>query len=429
MDLYDAYFAYTNETEAPKIYHRWSLTTSIGALLGRTLYVNHGHSRHFPNVYCMCLGEPGARKSTAIKLAKKLIRLAGYETFAADRSSREKFLLDLDGSDTDESNAVNGNGNSKSNYDAMLEKNLWGGDDVSLKEPREVFIVADEFNEFAGAGNLTFFTTLGNLWDWDDETTSYADKVKNSKSVSIYQPTVSMLGGNTPDNFARAFPTELMGQGFLSRMLLIHGEPTGKKIAWPPVPLQEDTDALVSLLRAIKQTNQNGEVKLTKEAKRLCEEIYTQSQPIEDRRFATYSGRRFTQLLKLSISVMAAKFKNEIDEEVIIYTNTMLSAAELLMPKAIGEFGKSKNSDVTNKIMEMLYAASKPVTIKDIFKSVVQDIKMTELAEIMRSLQISEKVQLVTIPGVHGFLPIQKPLVTPKYVDFSLLTEEERMML
>ena len=399
------------------------LATSIGALLGRRLFIEHGHSRLFPNQFCMCLGEPGARKSTAIKLSKKLISLAGYETFAADRSSREAFLLALDGSYDDVADGTPGK------YDKVTEKQLWG-DLENVGDAREVFIVADEFNEFSGTGNFNFYTTLGNLWDWDNDKAPYTDKIKNGKSVSIFQPTISILGGNTPDNFARAFPAELMGQGFLSRLLLIHGEQTGKKIPFPPVPPEEETDALISLLRAIKHDNHNGRVSITPSATELLSKIYIVWQPIPDQRFKHYSsGRRFTHLLKLCITIMASFFKEEIDEEVVIYANTMLSAAEILMPKAIGEYGKSKNSDVTNKIMDCLNAATQPVTIKQLFGVVVHDIdKMVTLIDIMRSLQLADKVQLVESLKGHGYLPKRVVGRKIEYVDFSLLTEEERMM-
>jgi hypothetical protein len=45
------------------------------------------------------------------------------------------------------------------------------------------------------AGNLDFLSTLGALWDWDDEGATYKQRFKNSKSISIFQPTISLLGG------------------------------------------------------------------------------------------------------------------------------------------------------------------------------------------------------------------------------------------
>ncbi len=97
FDVYKTYFSFIRDTEPPLHYHRWCLLSSIGALLARQVYINHGHFKIYPNLYVTLLGEPASRKSTAIKLVKKLIRDSGYETFAADKTSKEKFLLDLEG--------------------------------------------------------------------------------------------------------------------------------------------------------------------------------------------------------------------------------------------------------------------------------------------------------------------------------------------
>ena len=55
----------------------------------------------------MLVGASGTRKSTAIKLFKKLIQQAGYDTIAADKTTKEKFILDLSGEQDDDAKSVN----------------------------------------------------------------------------------------------------------------------------------------------------------------------------------------------------------------------------------------------------------------------------------------------------------------------------------
>lgn len=97
QDLFSLYFQYVQETESPTQFHRWSLIAGIGAVLGRNFYLPHGTTRIFPNSYVMLVGNPGTRKSSAIKGVKKLIARAGYEHFSAEKTTKEKFLLDLEG--------------------------------------------------------------------------------------------------------------------------------------------------------------------------------------------------------------------------------------------------------------------------------------------------------------------------------------------
>lgn len=434
-DFLSAYLDYTSDTEAHRIYHRWSAITTIGATLGRNTYISFGHFKLYPNFYCMLLGEPGARKSSAIKLIKKLAAQAGYETFAADRSSREKFLLDLGGEDYEEDNRELAGKVRRANGHNVTEMNLWGSSS-SATEIKEVFIVADEFNEFVSAGNVDFYTTLGNLWDWDNEEKAYEDKVKNSRSVSIFQPTVSLLGGNTQENFARAFPPEILGHGFLSRLLLIHGIPSGRKIAFPQPPPKEATDAIVRRLGEMQKRAATkvagGELLVEGAARILLEKIYVSHAGIPDPRFKGYNTRRYTHLLKLCIITAAAMTTPFVTEEVVIYANTMLSAIERLMPAAIGEFGKSKNSDVSHQILTLLQDAKAPVSALQMWKSgLYKNLdKMMALSELLNNLRAAEKIQFVQLPGKGGgWLPKKEVAELVEYVDWSLLSEEERNML
>src|SRR6478735_6181970 len=212
-DLFELYFEYVKKSESPIIFHRWSLISAVSVWLGRSCWLPFGPSRIFPNQYIMLIGNPGARKSTAIKGVKRILSSAGFNSFSAEKTTKEKFLMDLQG-DADE----------HSNGEQVI--NLFGGSGASGL-PREVFIPADEFNEFTGSGNVEFLSMLGALWDWDDPNVPYKNRVKNSKSVEIYQPTVNILAGNTHSGFAEAFPVQILGQGFMSRLILVHAEPTG----------------------------------------------------------------------------------------------------------------------------------------------------------------------------------------------------------
>lgn len=425
MDFIADYLDYRKHTEPPYIYHRWCALASVGALLGRNYFLQHGAFRIFPNIYCMLVGEAAARKSTAIKLAKIVVSGAGYENFAADKTTKEKFLLDLEGEldSLQDDPKVNG----KAVYNKLMSENLWGSQDEKPTDPKEVFIAADEFNEFCGTGNLEFYTTLGNLWDWDNETKPFTQRVKNTKSVSIWQPTVSLLGGNTPENFSKAFPPEIIGQGFLSRMILIHGERSGRKYPFPPIPDEGHTKGIISQLMSIRSSNL-GQAEVSANAMEILSSLYYDWIELEDVRFKTYSNRRFSHLLKLCLIVSAGCGSRVISDEVVIRANTYLTAAESIMPKALGEFGKSKNSDVANKVMVVLTSADKPLSLKDIWKHVHKDLDNTrQLADLMQSLNMAEKIFMVTEGPAKGWLPKRSVSRIQKYVDVKWLTEEERI--
>lgn len=430
MDFFEQYFKYTEETEPPRNYHRWCAITAIGAVLGRNYFIQHGHFRKFPNLYTLLIGESGSRKSTAIKIIKKIAARSGYETFAADKTSKEKFLMDLEGTEfTEIEEGLNGK-SAKKVLDSITAQNLWG--DEGSREIKEVFIVAGEFNEFVKAGDIDFCSQLGDLWDWDDDTRPFTSRLKNSRSVAIWQPTISLLGGNTPERFAQAFPTAILGQGFFSRLLLIHGERKRNndgsvyKLTFPPEPLESDTVSLANTLREIR-TRYRGAATLEHGAMQILDTIYHSWEEIADVRFQSYSTRRFDQLLKLCIIQSAAQLADAIDERAVIVANTILHFAEYLMPKALGEFGKSKNSDVANKIIDVLATATKPMTATDIWKYVHKDLeKISMLAELLHGLAVADRIQNIRS---KGWLAKKAAIKRPQFIDFELLTPEERGML
>lgn len=411
-DFFSQYLDYTSGIEPPAVFQRWCAIAGIGALLGRQFYFQHGHFSVYPNTYTMLIGSPGTRKSTAIKLMRSLLVQAGYGTIAAEKSTKEKFLLDLAGEDS-----------GTLSPDDILDKNLFGGGDD--KSDSEMFIMADEFNDFFGNGNIEFVSLLGTLWDFNGV---YRNRIKNGKSVDINNPTVSILGGNTPTGFSLAFPTDILGQGFFSRILLIYGEPNGKRIPFPERPSDAATGEIIETLKSIK-SNVFGPAELRPAAKSLLDKIYHLNPTVDDVRFESYSNRRFIHLIKLCLIHAAARGSNSISDQDVLYANTVLTHSESFMPRALGEFGKGKNSDVTHKVLQVISSAGTVISFKDIWKHVHSDLeKMPQLQEILVNLHAADKIQ--SVPDLNGYLPKRRIALQEDatIVDYSLLSAEERRM-
>lgn len=416
------------------MYHRWCLFTIAGALMARRVYLKHGHFNIFPNIYVMLIGEPGARKSSAIKLAGKLLKATGYTHFAATKTSKERFLLDFEGVDPSEYEAPRGRGRAAkstdiADYDTLAE-NIFGAG-AATREPRECFVCADEFNEFIGIRNTDFVSLLGSLWDWDDETTPFESRIKNGRSAKIFQPTCSILGGNTHENFNTAFPPEILGQGFFSRLLLIYGERSDRRLTIPPTPPEAETAALVQQLAGLQTLA--GEATISESAFVILDQLYKGWQDIPDTRFSKYSNRRFTHLLKLCLivaglgNVRTSTGGLEVSESVVRAANTYLTAAEILMPKALGEFGKSRNSSVINAITEILRVKDAPMKAHDIWKEVRRDLnKLTELVDILTGMVSAGVIFHISQRG-YMLKGVEKK--TYQHVDWSLLTEEEQLFI
>lgn len=404
MTFFDEYFKYVGESEAPKIFHRWCALSTLSSMIGREVFLPFGHKPIYPNQYILLMGDPGTRKSSAIGIARTLLEKASYKTFAKDRTSKERFFLD------------------------MARRPEFGEDDLEalvLDAPSEVLVANGEFLDFIGQGNMDFLTALTNLWD---NLPRYEHPKLHGKSVVIEKPTVNILGGATVKGLGMAVPPEALGTGILSRLLLIYADMTTHKIAFPaPIPPDASDNLVESLLRI--RSDLTGAMDKTPEAGAILTRMYNEFPGLEDGRFADYAARRFIHLLKITMLIALSEHRKVMTVEDALIANTILHSAEVHMPKALGEFGKSKFSDVSNTIMGILNKATKPVTHSELWKKVAKDLAdIKDLGTVMKNLLTAEKVQVITIAGKQGYMP--------KYVEHKqwasdlllpdCLTKEER---
>lgn len=408
MDFFKEYFRYVGPTEAPAVYHRWTAISIVGTLLGRQVWLPFGHGTIYPNQYIMLMGSPGTRKGTAMNIGRKLLQGAGYSRFCPDRLSKERFLMEIKPYDAEELS-----------LDSDIES-------LVIDKPAEIYAFAEEFTDLVGQGGMEFMTMLTKLWD---NMSRYEHPKIHGKSIVIEKPTVNIFGGNTAQGLALAIPPEAIGNGFLSRMIFVYSDPTGRKITFPAAVDLDLKQDLIDHLRDMRQSL-HGEMAYAGEARNILEEIYHNAVDIDDVRFLHYGTRRFTHLLKLCTIIAAMSVSSVIDEDIVIQANTILASAEQRMPKALGEFGKGKYQEVSSNILAILNKATKPVTFNELYKKVGRDLsKITELSDIMKTLLITDKAQVITVAGRQGYASKhveQKQWASHLINEEKFLTKEER---
>lgn len=377
--LLDLHLEYTSGSECTKQNHRWAMLTCVSSLLGRRVSLPFGHLTLYPNLFVFLVGLPSTRKSMAITTAEKLLRKSGYRCFSFSRSSREKFLLDLE--EGFEFRDAEGN----FDMNAALEAPFVPGKD----ESRECFICIDEFLDFIKVKNSDFLTLLTTLYDNRD--VPYTERLKNSKSVTIPKPTINILAGLTPTSLSMVLPPEMIGQGYTSRLLLIHSGQIPKKITFPPPPDKELEKVIVEKLTRLSTFK--GEMTYTEDAMALLDDIYQNYIPLPDSRLQHYCSRRFIHLLKLCMIFAAMRESLLITYDIVEEANTNLSYAEAYMHLALGEFGDAKYAKATQAIMEILSQSVMPLTLTDIWQAVSTYIdKLSILHEILNNLAHTKKI-------------------------------------
>lgn len=411
INFIESYLDFFTGTEPPTIYNRWCAISGISTMLAKQCWIQHGHATIYPNQYIMLVGESGTRKSTAIKIfLRPILKDAGFNYIAPNKTSKEKFLLDLaEGMDKvndleEELDVRKPSGKYKQASNPTMRE-LFGVKNTN--EITECLIMADELNIFLGHSNIEFIEMLGDLWDYEG---LYSGRIKSGKSILIPNPIINGLLGNTQQGIAMSFPTETIGQGWFARVIIVYSDPSGRRITFPPPPDLTKKKKLVEALMRIKQTFK-GLIPIDPMAYIALDDIYQNWKDIDDVRFKTYSTRRLGHLLKLCLCCAAAREQLNIDTRIVEYANSILHFTESFMPKALGEFGKARNSDVQAKILELIEKSVDngglhPMT--GIWPQVSRDLESpNELARMLDGMKNAGKIQQSS-SGM--LLPNKKPI-------------------
>jgi hypothetical protein len=122
--------------------------------------------------------------------------------------------------------------------------------------------------------------------------------------------------------------------------------------------------------------------------------------------------------------VALADLRVEVTAADVLYGNSILGYAEQFMPAALGEFGKSKYSDLNNQIMNIL--RDKPTSANQLFKNLAQDCNgIQDITSCISMLHQAGKIQ--RFKGSSMLDPQweakEKLIKNNAFVEFSLLFE------
>lgn len=414
-DLCDLYLDMSLDTEAPLLFHRWSLLTAIGAALERKVFIRHGNSHIYPNMYTMLVGPSSSRKTSAISEAVRIAKGAGFQETFEGTTTKEKFLEDLH----------TGFGNINAGADNFLEG--------ATPAVSNVLVAAGEAIAFYGVNNVGMVNEMTDLWDCHDRKSTSS---KRGGTLHIKKPTVSFLGGTTTAQLSNMFPPEMIGQGILSRTLMIYCHGSGRKITYPEPTDPQVANFLNEQFKLI--THKQGEFKYSDDAKAAIDTIYHAWKPIKDGRFDSYTGRRLNHLLKLCLIYSCMDLNhnsNTILLEHVIKANTTLAYAEGQMIDALGEFGGALNSNLTNIVMNVIRANRGGITQDAVLGAVhTEYAQQRDVLTVLIKLRDAGKIDAVMAAGKNGvmerkFYPVSSILNTDlPHVDYNLLLEytEER---
>lgn len=387
-DWIDKYLDFTDNSEPPTTYKKWTAISVIASVLQRKVYLEWGPITFYPNMYVVLVGPSGrCRKGTAMGIGHKFLKDIGIP-LAAEATTREALINSLEESGT------------KNNFSV--------GSDGTLYDHSSLTIFSPELVVFLGYNNLQL---ISDLTDWYDCRDSWEYRTKNSGVNVINGVYVNLLGATTPDLIRSSLPQDAVGGGLSSRMIFVSEWEKSKVVPFPFL-----TDDHITMYEDLKHDLEDiyqlrGGFKITANFKQAWYDWYTNAEknpPFRDNpKFEGYVNRRGNHVLKLCMILSAAESSNMVlNSSIIEKAIVTLEEVEKKMPSVFFGHGTSVNSDLTGRVLQTVSAMGpKGIHVNQLMRTYIGYVgSADDLTDIIKKLVIA------------GFIHFdkEKNVITPK---------------
>jgi len=267
------YYDYTLQSEPPAVFHFMCALTILGATMERSIYVDKGYYRVYPNVATVLIAPTGrCRKTGATNTSISLARAVDVNVLS-ERITPEALVLGLG---------------------------------APGRETASGLVYAPELAVFLGRskyleGMVPLLTSLF------DSPSKWATSTIGRGASSLKDVALSLLGASTLEWFREALPREAFSGGFMARILFVVQEDTVREFAFPEPGPGEKWEKLREQLLDMKAIR--GEVELEGAAKTWHERWYHAHRKVTppDERFSGYYARKPDHLHRMAFLIRLAE--------------------------------------------------------------------------------------------------------------------------
>lgn len=353
MSYIDDYLLITSNTKPPKEYHIWSMLSTLSTFAGRRFWFPFGHLNFFPNLYVVLVGDPSTGKSTAMNIAKEIVRASGVTPLSATQITKEALTLKM-------SSTVEG----KPKKVAFEGRKFYTLDGRQI-EYNQYAIYATELVEFIAVNPQGFLDFLTNAWD----ESVIEVETKNKGQDLVIGPYITMLACMTPEKLKGYLKMSILTGGFARRSCFMFCS-NYNIIPWPVRPPQDAMDRCVQFGKDLQK--RSGPFAITPECAAFYENWNTDNEKtIRDRPLSVrgwYSSKG-EMLFKLSMLICLG---NDADAPLVIdvphYKMALhfCSLAEATLERVFEGTGINPNAGAIAQVVRMLEALGKPMNRKHV---------------------------------------------------------------
>jgi len=330
MSFLTNYREFTKGTEAHPTYHTFAGLVALSSIVSRRVWIEQGYFKVFPNLYVVLVGPPGNRKTSAMDIAHDLIRAIGNIPFSAEKTSKEKLVLDI----------------------LAQERQI---DSFPADHPQKIYtpmtIFSSELSEFLGAdssGMINFLTTIYDRKVYDSRT-------KNKGDVAIVGPYLTLISCTTPDWITTYLRSDVISGGFSRRAIFVLETAKAGRITFPKVTAEAKVAWDKIIAHAAKLSKISGEFKWDPEAATFYDNWYQKLEMPTDETVVGYYETKHMQLLKISMLIALSDSTDLIlKKEHLLFGLDLLKLAEENLARVFAGIGRNELNAAASKVLDMM---------------------------------------------------------------------------
>lgn len=385
MSFLRDYEIYAKENEASPWFHKWGAFAVLSAVVSRKIWFDQNIFKVYPNLYIILVGEPGDKKTTALNIARSMVRQT-KTPIAPPSITKESMTLFMS----------QDNKESPCNSVVMVDK--------MPMEISHLSIFASEIVTMLSAGGnpegmINFLTDI-----YDQEV--FEVMTKNKGNDLIVGPYITIFACMTPEQTGQLLKQTIISGGFSRRSIFVFGRGKGQPVPFPTMT-KEQEDAYARCIKHLQLVKKfKGQYSIAPDAKAFFDEWYRRkfnelSKP-HSSAMLNWLRTKDVQLLKLAMLIdVAEDMKKVITLDHLHRGLELLDSVDPELNRIFAGAGRNVLAELASKIeSRLLNAPNRTLPKKQILAALFSEGDADEITKAIDFLVMTGRVQrLITTTG------------------------------
>jgi hypothetical protein len=391
MSFLQDYTILTATNEAPTIYHRWCALSLLSHSVGRQVWIDWSIvGKVHLNLYIILVGNPGSKKSTAMRIARGFIERLKVKKIAADSMTREMICLTM------------GQEDSKCQQTFTYEDKKIRYSQLSIFANELINLINSGGNAI---GMIDFFTDV-----WDKEL--YEVETKGKGCDVIERPYVSILGCLTPSTIKLLLSQRVVSGGMVRRCIFVQAQSSSMPVAFPEMSEEQVAASTRIFAHIQKVRNAVGPMVWTDEAREVFKSFYDDNfwrkKKVHDEALASFLETKPELVLKVAALRHMAQdpIEYKLTADSIHFAVAMVTEVEQGGSYLFAGVGTNKMSSVAQAMEQLINANADPVHKKFLYQAFIKDATIPEIDEIIEGFQRTDKFVVAEVTRGKHQVPV-----------------------